>query len=119
MKRSRKKHHKRGDAILRSQCPHCFHVLDTFSSLYDENIEVRPGDYTVCLYCENVLEFDKDLHLISATDETLKKIAGTKMFLQNNAAAGILAERLQEKRRNQGSAKDKPIDFERLKEFFR
>jgi hypothetical protein len=47
-------------------CPSCGHEFDSVSRESDEKPE--PGDYSVCLYCLAVLEFDADLILARIVD---------------------------------------------------
>lgn len=42
-------------------CPHCKHTLDAASNMKDENAKPRKGDFTVCINCAEILEFDKNL----------------------------------------------------------
>ncbi len=43
-----------------NHCPVCNHLIDTHSSPVGDDINPRPGDYTICLYCQTIFEFDKN-----------------------------------------------------------
>ena len=44
-------------------CPKCDMLLDAATDLSDPNNEPTPGDVTLCLYCDALLEFDEDMML--------------------------------------------------------
>lgn len=51
-----------------SVCPHCEEPLDGATSIEVTNIEVssmpEQGDISLCAYCGEILEFDKNMQLI-------------------------------------------------------
>ena len=52
-----------------SFCPSCFHVLDAATNVYDPSAPV-PGDFTICIACCSVLQFDASMTLVlSALDK--------------------------------------------------
>lgn len=82
---------KSATRVPQSQCPNCLRVLDMVRSSSGSDIKIKDGDYTVCMYCKTILEFDESCSLIYAKDLTLKKIAGTPTFTMNNELADILS----------------------------
>jgi len=44
-------------------CPKCDMLLDGATDMSDPNNRLKfiPGDVTLCLYCDALLEFDKDM----------------------------------------------------------
>jgi hypothetical protein len=57
-----------------SPCPHCQHKLDSAYSPSNPQAKPRPGDLTVCINCQEFLQFDNDLKVIKVTDELRAKI---------------------------------------------
>jgi len=58
------------------------------------DIKPKPGDYTICLYCRNILEFDQSLLLISATVTTLKIIAGSESLMMSTELSKIIKDQM-------------------------
>lgn len=62
------------------QCPACKHGLDANTSWQGESgdqVVVRPGDLTVCMYCAALLEFDHRLRLRRLNPRTLASMSPT------------------------------------------
>lgn len=56
-----------------SQCMACFKVYDAHSQILDkEDAAPKEGDFSICLYCATICEFDADLNLVPATAEDLQ-----------------------------------------------
>ena len=53
-----------------THCPICECKLDDASAMQEGTVP-KPGDVTICLYCQGVLEFDENMDLIEANYETL------------------------------------------------
>lgn len=67
-----------------ANCPKCSRVLSRAVCADAPGVKPGPGDFTNCIYCGALLEFAEDLSLIFATDETLKKMAGSLSFKLTN-----------------------------------
>ena len=73
--------------IKPSFCPTCFRLLDAVSSVYDPSAPV-PGDFTICIDCCSVLQFDASMTLVlSAFD---------KIPIQDRAAFAGLKRTIEE-----------------------
>ena len=49
-------------------CPYCGKVLDRATKVNEEGPNItKPGDYSICLGCHNVLKFDRHLMLRKLT----------------------------------------------------
>lgn len=59
------------DYVGEDHCPACGHPIDSASVLFDETVRPSPGDLTVCLYCQTVLEFNPILKLQLADEAGL------------------------------------------------
>ncbi len=44
-----------------STCPTCKYVNDAATYLQDESAQPKPGDFSVCLHCGEILIFNDDL----------------------------------------------------------
>lgn len=53
----------RGVGIPIALCPLCGHTLDRAERLDAPTDTPSPGDWTVCIACTAILEFDHELHL--------------------------------------------------------
>jgi hypothetical protein len=49
-----------------SFCPFCFYQMDAVSSVGSEAVP-EPGDFTVCIDCCKVLQFDANMQLCAAS----------------------------------------------------
>lgn len=49
-----------------SQCPACKKVIDAATIASGKTEVPRPGDFTICIYCGEVLRFGPELELIQA-----------------------------------------------------
>jgi len=47
-------------------CPSCFTILDAVTSLDGKNAP-KTGDYTICIACANLMRFDENMQLVSAS----------------------------------------------------
>ena len=52
-------------------CPKCQKILTAVTCTTEDHNAPKPGDVTVCVYCESALEFTDDLSLMLASPETL------------------------------------------------
>lgn len=58
-------------------CPTCGYATDHASEMLgDPKIAAKPGDFSVCLDCGELLRFGKDLELVAAMDLTLLALSG-------------------------------------------
>jgi len=87
----------------KSRCLHCGTVLDAASVVREagrwphndkprfdmsDDVEPRPGDFTVCIKCGHLSTFGEDLRLRDPTDEEAIKIAGDPVLLAIQWARG-------------------------------
>lgn len=49
-----------GKELPKSKCPTCGHILDAATCTYS-NARPRPGDFTVCISCGEILRFGEDM----------------------------------------------------------
>lgn len=52
-------------------CPACGHVMDRATSTTPDERAPIPGDYTVCILCGALNQFDQQLHLQPADESKL------------------------------------------------
>lgn len=57
-----------------SYCPCCDHRLDASFEAKGQNIDPKPGDLSICIYCLAILEYQKDLTFKELLEEDLKKM---------------------------------------------
>lgn len=55
-------------------CQCCGKKLDGASSLQDETAVPSPGDFSICLYCGTILEYEEGFFLHVASDESLSRL---------------------------------------------
>jgi hypothetical protein len=58
------------------RCPACLYRLDAAIAAF-KDVTPSPGDFTVCIQCGAVLEFDNNLHVQKVSEQGKQKIAGT------------------------------------------
>jgi hypothetical protein len=56
-----------------ARCPCCLKTLDGATSAGERKTPL-PGDFSVCVYCTSILQFNTDLTLRQITAETLAAI---------------------------------------------
>ena len=95
----------------KSQCPECHRMLDMACTIAGPKLTPKVGDYTICMYCNNILEFGESLVLRPVTDSTLEKIAGTEQFVMNNQLASILQKQIKNNKKNKKKRKEKNISL--------
>ena len=76
---------KRNPFLAEMRCPSCHASLDA-ARAPDGRRKPKPGDVTVCGYCQSVLQFTV-LGLAIASDEVLIAIAGDPGFVKANEMA--------------------------------
>ena len=74
-----------------STCPHCGYELDAASNADGTDQQPEPGAISLCIKCQEILEFDEDLQLIAATEETLDSIDDETMATINDIRAMLRA----------------------------
>lgn len=69
-------------------CPYCDAPLNTASNAlaYMGMEKPAPEDLTICIYCTQLLKFDKDLHLCKLTPEEEKEVLGIPLIAQSQRA---------------------------------
>jgi hypothetical protein len=70
----------------RDRCPNCDKLLDACTGVLPgkkkrEDTAPRPGDFTVCAYCQYLLVFDENVHVRSPTFTELHEIASDPRVL--------------------------------------
>lgn len=68
-------------------CPVCGHTLDAASSLTTPEARPEPGDFTVCIECARVLQFDARLRLVSVPAATVARELTENEELQRTVQA--------------------------------
>lgn len=58
---------------LKNECPHCHSELDSNTDPTGKEVP-QEGDVTVCLYCQNILMFGKNLTYRLPTEEELTEL---------------------------------------------
>lgn len=53
-------------------CPQCKKSLDGFTTV-DHDERPKPDDVTICCYCREVLQFDNDMNLKTASPEAIEE----------------------------------------------
>lgn len=54
--------------IYKDRCPKCGYDINAASSIRGDDILPDPKDYSICLNCGALLQFDKDLRLQAVRD---------------------------------------------------
>ena len=49
--------------VEKEQCPTCGHSINAATDVSDENNAPRPGDFTICLYCQDIFKFGQELQM--------------------------------------------------------
>jgi hypothetical protein len=70
-----------------SACPYCDHVLNAVTTVKLGDIGrvaiPKPGDFTVCLHCAQLLAFDDRLNVRKPTDDDMARLrADEALFLK-------------------------------------
>lgn len=60
-------------------CPSCNHILDAATHIENDEVIPSEGDYSICMYCGEILRFGKDQELILATQEDLENLIDVDM----------------------------------------
>ena len=80
-----------------SKCPWCGAKNDGAAAIDGEK-GPRPGDFTICSRCVNLLVFDEDMTLLKGTSEDLEKLSfDTRVLIDNTV------DQLKQFRKEQGS----------------
>lgn len=58
----------------RPTCPNCSKTLDGFTDPSGKNIP-KPEDASICAYCGEMAEFDKDMELIPMPEEHISRLS--------------------------------------------
>lgn len=60
-----------------NRCPNCDSLIDGVRELSsgEQDGTPSPGDVSICAYCGEVLEFDKNLKSIKVTDQALSQLS--------------------------------------------
>ena len=72
-------------------CPSCFKVLDGVTNLEGHDAP-KSGDFTICIYCANVLRFTEEMQLeLSSIEEipVYARLAFAKVVTAAKARLGI------------------------------
>lgn len=75
-------------------CPSCYRKLDMANDP-EEKFVPKKGDLTVCIYCQEVLEFTDDLNIKKLSEETYNKLSNDvklKLKLYQQTAKKIITE---------------------------
>ena len=59
--------------MTQSNCPTCGHVIDAASDPTGEATP-EPGDFTVCLYCQDLFKFGENLRLEPLQESDIAKL---------------------------------------------
>lgn len=68
-----------GKRVPSAPCPTCGKKLDAATCM-SSDAQPRPGDYTVCLYCANVLRFRDGMKLAVLSLEDAEDLARDREF---------------------------------------
>jgi hypothetical protein len=55
-------------------CPTCGKTLDGLTNPVDDDLDMHPGDISICFYCGTILVFNEELQLVPCTDEYLNDL---------------------------------------------
>lgn len=76
-------------------CPNCGHRLDSATPIGKKIYTPKPNDYTVCLNCQQVLQFDTEMKLqkrrLSEVDERYKEDIARIIFTMKTELPRIKA----------------------------
>jgi hypothetical protein len=60
-------------------CPCCGKTLDAATAIADERDPIpEAGDFSICLYCGTILEYEEDFFLHVASDDRLSQLNGSE-----------------------------------------
>jgi hypothetical protein len=62
------------DVVKATACPKCGRKLDVATCTYDEALVPKPGDFSVCIGCAEVLRFDHELEPVLAVPAELAEL---------------------------------------------
>jgi hypothetical protein len=85
-----------------SFCPRCGHTLDACSATLSRGGKPKPGDFTFCIECANMLTFDAELRVrvpapgevaaaCAQTPGLREKLDTTERLLRSLPATGLFA----------------------------
>lgn len=60
--------------MIKDNCPVCKHELGENTSGKGENIKPKPGDFSLCLYCQAILKFTPEMKLRAVTKPEIIKL---------------------------------------------
>jgi len=64
------------------KCPSCGYGIDCVIELYDDDIEVQDGDFSICFNCFSVLRYGKGLKIsLSSIEEAENEEVGLGKYL--------------------------------------
>jgi len=55
-------------------CPSCKHELDAATSADDSPRELKKGDFSLCMYCGEILRFEENLKLKVANQDDMEEL---------------------------------------------
>lgn len=74
-------------------CPKCRHTLDAATD--PEGIAApKPNDVSVCIWCGEILQFDENLKLSSATQAVLEELSRNDLTLVTEIRRHVLLRNL-------------------------
>ena len=74
-------------------CPSCSSRITGYSHP-EGNMKANPGDYSICVYCSEILKFTKDLDLEIADPEEVAECADLLQVQKSMKIARLLQEKL-------------------------
>lgn len=78
--------------IDQDKCLKCGKHLTGAANIDGDN-SPQAGDFTVCLYCGHVMEFNSDLKLVELSDSSLIELAGDFRLVSATRISSIFRER--------------------------
>ncbi|NIT58395.1 MAG: hypothetical protein GWN00_19865 [Aliifodinibius sp.] len=73
------------------QCPSCKAVVDGYTSVNCEGTP-EPGDITICVYCNSILQFDSNMKMILASHEVIEECGLLEISRAQNRARRFKAD---------------------------
>lgn len=59
----------------KNNCPECGNILNAATAITNINVKPKCNDISICYKCGTILKFNKQLHLIKATEKDLEQIS--------------------------------------------
>lgn len=95
------------------KCPHCEEMLDGATVAYGkQNVLPNPGDFSICIYCGNMIRFNEELEMEKLSPEyleTIKKKAPIT-YVKLVMASKMAKEEIIKRHEIQQMAKEKESD---------